>query len=244
MRVAISQSSGKLQDVAANLDTMRRMTAAAAELGAQLVIFPELFLTGYDIGDAAFELAEPVDGESAKRVSTMARENRVAILYGYPEHADGDTFNAALLIDRNGTSLGNYRKAHLWGEFEKRVFHPGSRHCHVDLDGLKIGILICYDVEFPELVRAYAISGVDLVAVPTALMKPYDIVTRALVPTRAFENRVYLAYANRCGSEHEVHYCGQSCIVAPDGRDLARAGELEEMIVADVDPDLRTSFRK
>ena len=105
-----------------------------------------------------------------------------------------------------------------------------------ELDGLKLGILICYDVEFPENVRLLALQGAELVAVPTANMAPYTFVCRSLVPARAYENHLFLAYANRCGHEGELEYLGQSCIVAPDGTDLARAGAGEELILADVDP--------
>ena len=105
-----------------------------------------------------------------------------------------------------------------------------------DLDGVRVGILICYDVEFPEAVRALALAGADLVAVPTALMRPYQVVTRTVVPTRAYENQVYVAYANRCGSEGELTYAGESCVVGPDGADLARAGSGEELLLAEIDP--------
>ena len=92
-----------------------------------------------------------------------------------------------------------------------------------EIDGLKLGILICYDVEFAENVRLLALQGAELVAVPTANMVPYDFVCRALVPVRAYENHVFVAYANRCGREGGLEYVGLSCIVGPDGRDLARA---------------------
>ena len=105
-----------------------------------------------------------------------------------------------------------------------------------ELDGLRLGVLICYDVEFPENVRLLALQGAALVAVPTANMAPYTFVCRALVPARAYENHLFLAYANRCGREGELEYLGQSCIVAPDGTDLARAGPGEEVILADIDP--------
>jgi predicted amidohydrolase len=104
-----------------------------------------------------------------------------------------------------------------------------------ELDGLKIGILICYDVEFPEAVRALALAGAELIAVPTALIRPFDIVARTLVPARAFENQVYVAYAGICVSEAGLEYCGLSCIVGPDGQDLAGAGTGPDLLLADID---------
>lgn len=105
-----------------------------------------------------------------------------------------------------------------------------------ELEGIKIGILICYDVEFPEAVRALALAGAELIAVPTALIRPFDIVARTLVPARAFENQVYVAYAGMCGREGDQGYCGLSCIVGPDGQALARAGTGPALLFADIDP--------
>ena len=235
MKIAAYQGEGVSGDIAKALDLLRAKAAEAARAGAGLAIFPEMFLTGYNIGDAVFKLAEPVDGPSAGRAAAIARDAGVALLYGYPER-DGDTvYNSALLIGRDGAPLANYRKTHLYGSEEKRLFAPGESLMLTELDGLKIGILICYDVEFPEAVRALALAGAELIVVPTALIRPFDIVARTLVPARAFENQVYVAYAGMCGSEAGLGYCGLSCIVGPDGQDLARAGTGPALLLADID---------
>jgi predicted amidohydrolase len=166
------------------------------------------------------------------------------VLYGYPERAGGDVYNAAQLIDHDGRGLANYRKTHLFGEIDRRAFRPGDGgFVQATLDGVRLGILICYDTEFPEAVRAQALAGVEFVAVPTALMRPYETVANTLVPCRAYENQVFVAYVNRCGREGELEYCGLSCVVAPDGTDLARAGEGEELLVADLDIALHRDTR-
>ena len=100
-----------------------------------------------------------------------------------------------------------------------------------------------YDVEFPEVTRAHADAGTDLLLAPTGLMRPFEVVARILVPARAYESQMYLAYANRCGTEGELDYCGLSCVVGPDGADLARAGAGETLLVADVDPDVLAASR-
>ena len=235
MKIAAYQGEGVSGDIAKALDLLRVKAAEAARAGAGLAIFPEMFLTGYNIGDAVFKLAEPVDGPSSQKAAAIAREAGVALLYGYPER-DGDTvYNSALLIGRDGAPLANYRKTHLYGSEEKRLFAPGKSLMLAELDGLKIGILICYDVEFPEAVRALALAGAELIAVPTALIRPFDVVARTIVPARAFENQVYVAYAGMCGSEAGLGYCGLSCIVGPDGQDLARAGSGPDLLFADID---------
>ena len=133
-------------------------------------------------------------------------------------------------------AFADYRKCHLFGELDRAMFRAGSGpSALVDLCGVRIGLLICYDVEFPESVRLLALAGADLVAVPTALMDPFEVVARTVVPARAIENQVFLAYANRCGREGDLRYCGQSCVVGPDGADLARAGRGEELILAELD---------
>jgi 5-aminopentanamidase len=238
MRIAVFQGPEEGGAPARNLERLEQAARRAAVDGVRLLIAPEMFLTGYDIGPAAVaRLAEPVDGPSASAAAEIARRAGVALLYGYPERgADGRVYNAALLLDRDGRRLANHRKTHLFGDLDRDAFAPGQGEPTVaELDGTRLGILICYDVEFPENVRLLALQGVELLAVPTANMVPYAFVCRSLVPVRAYENHLFLAYANRCGREGGLEYLGLSCIVGPDGQDLARAGDGEELIAAELD---------
>ena len=182
MKIAIYQGAGKPARVDENLDIIKGQALAAAAQGADLIIFPELFLSGYNIGQTVQELAEPADGPACRQASQIAREANIAILYGYPEKLDTAVYNSALLIDRTGNTRANYRKTHLFGNYEKRFFQPGDALIMAQLEGLNIGILICYDVEFPEAVRALMYAGADLIAVPTALMKDYCRVAEHVVP--------------------------------------------------------------
>jgi predicted amidohydrolase len=246
MRIAVYQGPPVSGTVAENLERLAARAPEAAACGASLLVCPEMFLTGYAIGaEAARRLAEPADGPSAQRAAAIAREAGVALLYGYPELAEGGgVHNAALLVDRDGRRLMSYRKSHLFGDLDRGMFVPGGEPpAPAELDGLKVGVLICYDVEFPENVRRWALAGADLVAVPTALMAPYDFVARCTVAARAHENQIFLAYANRCGREGELDYLGQSCIIAPDGGELARAGRGEELLTADLDRDRARASR-
>lgn len=236
MKLAVYQGVGAPRCPEDNRETMVRTARESAERGCRLVVFPELFASGYNIGDAVYALAEAADGPTSAALAGAARECGIAILAGYPERDGGRVYNSAMLIGPDGDRIANARKTHLFGAEEKRLFAPGEALTLARLDDLRIGVLICYDVEFPEAVRALALQGADLVAVPTALMQPYDRVARWLVPVRAFENQLFLAYANRCGREGDLEYCGSSCIVAPDGSDLARARLAEELLVVDIDP--------
>lgn len=235
MRIAIYQCEGIPAAKEENLAILREAAISAAKQGARLIMFPELFLTGYNIGDRVFDLAESINGPSAQKAAGIAREAGIAVLYGYPEEFKKDIYNSAILIDRRGNKLANFRKTHLYGEHENRVFQPGDALILADLEGLKVGLLICYDIEFPEAARLMALAGAELIAVPTALMEPYCRTARLLVPARALENQLFVAYVNRCGTESDLTYCGLSCVVGPDGEDLVRAGRTEGLFIADID---------
>ncbi len=234
MKLAIYQGAGKPADVDENLAIIQRQALSAGGRGADLIIFPELFLSGYNIGQTVEDLAQQAGGPACQQVSRTAREANIAILYGYPEKLDTGVYNSALLIDRYGDTRANYRKTHLYGDYEKGCFQPGDTLLIAELEGLNIGILICYDVEFPEAVRALVNAGADLIAVPTALMEDYCRVAKHVVPARAYESEIYVAYVNRSGSEGDTIYCGRSCLVGPDGREILRAGKSEALLIADV----------
>jgi len=244
MRLAVYQGPGASGDVPANLATIRRVAARAAAEGARLVVFPELFTTGYNLGARLRELAEPVPGPAFDAIGASAADAGVAILTGFCERDGARLFNSAVLVERDGSLRAVHRKCHLFGATEAELFTPGGALAVVELERLRVGILICYDVEFPEAARALVLAGAELVAVPTTLMAPNDLVARALIPTRATENQVFVAYANRTGSEGDLAYVGQSCIVGPGGEDLARAGRDEErLLLADLDPAAITGAR-
>ncbi|MDN5789201.1 carbon-nitrogen hydrolase family protein [Pseudorhodobacter sp.] len=230
-------------------DGMARLAATvakAAAQGADLLVTPEMFLTGYNIGAPLVEgLAQPADGVWAGQIAGLARDHRVAVAYGYPERgADGTIYNAAQLIDEHGVPVLNYRKTHLYGAVDRTQFAPGTaRSSVVDWRGWKLALSICYDVEFPELIRAAALDGADLILTPTANMVPYDSVATRLVPARAEENGVFMVYANYVGAEGAFSYCGKSCVCSPGGDDLARASQAETLLIADLDHDLINKTR-
>lgn len=245
MRTALLQSSGRPGSVVENLKILDDAAARAAAAGAALLVTSELFLTGYAIGDDLGRLAEPADGDAADAVAETAARHGLAVAYGYPER-DGDTvYNSVQLVSADGTRLANHRKTHLYGCFERDHFTPGERTVvQAELDGLTVGLMICYDVEFPENVRAHALAGTDLLLVPTALLHPFQFVAEAVVPVRAFENQMYIAYVNRVGQEGAFEFVGLSTLAAPDGVARARGGRGEELVVADVDPVVLAASRE
>ncbi|NJP68569.1 carbon-nitrogen hydrolase family protein [Streptomyces spiramenti] len=247
LRIALLQGpSGTPVDNAAGAAALREAIARAAAGGARLLVTPELSLTGYALGDEVRARAETADGPSAAVVAEAAAEYRIAVVHGFPEldPDDGTVHNSVRLTGADGRALATYRKTHLYGDFERGAFTPGEEPVvRAELDGLSVGLLICYDVEFPETVRAHALAGTDLLLVPTALMSPYGFVADALVPTRAWENQLYIAYANRCGGEGDLEFTGLSVLAAPDGTAPARAGAGPELLLATVDPVLLSASR-
>ncbi|MCO4694727.1 carbon-nitrogen family hydrolase [Streptomyces sp. RO-S4] len=237
MRTALLQSSGRPGHVVENLKALDDAAARAAAAGADLLVTSELFLTGYAIGDDLGRLAEPADGDAADAVAEAAARHGLAVAYGYPERSGGTVYNSVQLVAPDGTRLANYRKTHLYGCFERDHFTPGDGPVvQAELDGLTVGLMICYDVEFPENVRAHALAGTDLLLVPTAQLHPFQFVAESVVPVRAFENQMYIAYVNRVGPEGGFEFVGLSTLAGPDGIARARAGRGEELLLADVDP--------
>ena len=215
-------------------EALKRLDATAARAraqGAELLVCPEMSLTGYQIGAVAVaSAAEPADGALAQAVATIAERHRIAIVYGYPEHnAEAKPYNAVQFIGADGERLANHRKTHLFGGIDRAQFSPGPQAPAVFAwNGWHLGLLICYDIEFPEPARSLALQGADAVLVPTANMIDFDEVQRVLLPARALENRVFVAYANACGQEGDTTYGGLSTVCAPMGEVLVQAGRDEQ----------------
>lgn len=237
LRVAIHQHECRAEDNASTrLDRLDRAITEAARRGADLLICPELFLSGYDIGVLVRERAEPFNGPGARRAAGLAAQHGVALVYGYPERDGKRLFNSALCLGKDGELLANHRKRRLPNEFERTYFERGETATSFLLDGWRIAIVICYEVEFPEAVRRAALDSAALIVTPTALVEDWGVVAHRVIPTRAFENCIYVAYANYAGREGNSRYLGASVVAGPRGDDCARATAGEELIVGELDP--------
>lgn len=232
MQISIFQSATHNQTPEQRIE---RLQAIASSTNADLIVCPELFMSGYNAGEDLKRFAEPADGPSANAVKRVARETNTAFVYGYPESFGGEIYNSALCISATGEPVANHRKLLLPPGFEADYFTPAPGLTIFELSGIRMAILICYDSEFPESVRAVGEAGAQVVIVPTALFEQWGVVAERVIPARAFENGVYMIYANHAGTEGDITYLGRSCIVGPTGLDLARAGNDEEIISATVD---------
>jgi len=236
VRVAALQTGGSPADVPANVGELDRAAATARAGGASLLITPELFLTGYDIGDEVRHLARQ---DLLGPCRAVAVAHQVALVVGYPELApDGGLHNSAAFVDPAGDVLAVHRKAHLFGDLDRAYFSAGDAAVPVvDHEGVGVAMMICYDVEFPEYARTAALAGAHLIAVPTAQMAPFEFVAETVVRARAWENQVYVAYANHDGVEGSTTYVGRTSIVGPDGSVLDRLESGTGLVWADVDPE-------
>lgn len=224
--------------LARNLSRLDAAVAAVAG-SADLLITPEMFVCGYGIGaDAALERSDVPAGPIATAVADLCARHRVAVLYGCSERRESQIYNTIRLVDAAGDLLGAHHKTHLFGDLDTMMVAAGTRPGPVlDFGTWRLGLAICYEVEFPEVVRSLAVRGADVVCVPTANMVGYDEVQRILLPARALENQVYLAYANYVGSEGGLDYGGLSELVDPTGRVRVAADRTEQLVEVVVERD-------
>ena len=230
--------AGIFQCNAGGLSPDERVEVLAGRLAGNdldLVVCPELFLSGYNVGEALQVRAEPTDGPHIRRLSDLARMTRTALVFGYAERYGDQLYNSAACLSSAGELIANHRKLLLPPGSEARYFQPGKGLTLFDLGEFRCGIAICFDAEFPETVRALSVAGAHVIFVPTALAQKWDVVAHKVMPARAFENGSWLLYANHAGEENGLSYLGASCIIAPDGRDAARAGSSEILISASLD---------
>ena len=238
MLAAVAQMEPKLGEVGRNLEAIvGRMQEASAQ-GAELVVLPECAVTGYvfESAEEAFAAAQEIPGPTLDVLEQACAELDIHAVCGVLVTEDDELRNRSLLIGPGGL-LASYNKTHLPYLGVDRFVTPGSEPLEpVETPLGRIGLMICYDLRFPEAMRSLALRGADLVAHPTA----WPVAARAnaefITLTRAHENLVYLLTANCVGTTRETEFCGWSQIVAPSGRRLAEADAVNEtLLLAEID---------
>ncbi len=248
IKLALAQISSKRENKTENLRKIEEITKKAKAQAADLVIFPELCLTGYVIRDQIYELAETIPGPSTQTIEDLARRTGMYIIFGMPELSEktkATVFNTAVFVGPEGY-IGKYRKMYLPTHSvfeEKRYFRPGYQTAAFDTPIGKIGLCICYDLFFPEVTRLIRLKGAQLIvsisASPAVRRGYFEVLTAA----RALENTAFLAYVNLVGVEDGLQFWGGSRLVSPTGDLLAKAKyDEEDFVICEVNyNDLRAS---
>jgi predicted amidohydrolase len=241
IRVAACQIDPQLGEVDRNLEHIERVVAEAATAGAKLVVLPEAAVTGYVFEnlDEALTVAQRAVAVAEQRLADAAVKAGVALIVGTLEAEAREVFNTALIFSGDGRRF-RYRKMHLPYLGVDRFATPGPDAPEVyELAGMRVGVLICYDLRFPEAARICALEGADLVALPTNWPVGVQFHPGIFAPARAAENHVYLLACDRVGEERGTRFIGRSILLDYNGKELAVASDTEEAILfGDVDPDL------
>ncbi|MDP9468224.1 MAG: carbon-nitrogen hydrolase family protein [Chloroflexota bacterium] len=240
LRVAACQIDPQLGEVEANLERITRAVAEAAAAGAVLAVLPEAAVTGYaftslDEGRAVARRASVVAGDA---IAGLAETHDLTVICGTLEAQGEEVFNAALMATPDGRRY-TYRKMHLPFLGIDRFATPGpDGPSVVEVGGLRIGVLICYDLRFPEAARMCALDGADLIALPTNWPVGVDFHPGIFAPARAAENHCYLLACDRVGTERGVTFIGRSSLFDYDGHQLAVASDdREELLIGEIDPE-------
>jgi predicted amidohydrolase len=243
-----------------NMKILENAVKEAKKYNVQLLSFPELYLPGYTLDPAsAKKVTEFKDGPSITRARAIAKKNKMALFVPYAEKAkdkDGELkyYDSIAVINEKGELLNSYRKTHLYGQQERDNWSPGNGPYLVyTFFDFPVGVLNCYECEFPELTRILALKGAKLIVGPTAADNyyklpsgqrssvPYPDVSKILFQAHAYANNIFFAYSNRCGYEERGndywHYRGNSIVYGPHGDLIVGAShEQDTLLIADCIP--------
>jgi len=235
MKVAALQMDIAWHDRPANHVKARELAAQAKKRGADMVVLPEMFSTGFSMDTSI--TPEPLNGSTPTLLRSLARDLEMAVVGGFVlERKKAGPQNVSLAVDSYGNDLALYAKIHqipILGE--DAHYEPGHRPVPFDLQGFRAACLVCYDLRFPELFRAL-VDECDLILIiaswPTVRQAHWDILLQA----RAVENQCFVLGVNRVGEGGGNAFTGGSAIIDPAGKVLARGGDKEDLVIADIDP--------
>jgi len=242
MKIELAQVSGIEGDVNTNLaKTLQSIEQARDD--TDIIVFPETHLTGFAEEGAAADRAISLKDAAFGTLHQAAIRKNLAVAIGFLERIDEKRcFNASVLITPEDGLQLHYRKTHLWTD-ERKLVTPGDCLTCVEWRGLYIGLLICYDLEFPETARALADLGADLIVITNGNMDPYGPVHHNLAQARAIENQCFVAMTNRAGTGAGYTFAGGSAVFAPSGECLAQLEREEGTVQAALDFSLRQKAR-
>ena len=237
MKIACVQMDMAFAAPEENFSKARELVRRAAASGADVIVLPETWNVGFFPKKNLPALADDHGARVKAELGALAKELSVNLVAGSVANRRGDkVYNTAFVFDREGKCIAEYDKTHLFSPMgENGHFTAGDHRCRFMLDGVSCGLITCYDIRFPELSRAMALEGLDVLFCvaqwPDIRMEHLKVLTRA----RAIENQMFLACCNSCGKAEETRFGGGSAIIDPWGAVLAQAGDGEEIIAAECD---------
>ncbi len=234
--VALAQIDIQFGDPAPNLRVVEEMAADAARHGADVLVLPELWTTGYDLSHAAV-FADPPGRGIFAHIAEVSRRHRIAIVGSCLVERDRNRItNTATYVDANGDIAAAYDKTHLFRLMhEHKYLSPGDRLTTFETSWGVAGLAICYDLRFPELFRTYALAGASAVFVPAEWPASRCEHWRTLLRARAIENQMFVIACNRVGRDPDNLYCGHSCVIDPLGVTLVEGDQLPGLLIARLD---------
>lgn len=245
MKVACLQMDMLLAKPEENFSHAAELVKRAMENKPDVLVLPETWNTGFFPRENLQALCDR-DGSRVKQVfGALAERYQVNIVAGSVSNVrGGKVYNTAMVFDRTGACIASYDKTHLFTPMgEDNYYTPGDRLCTFTLDGVKCGLIICYDVRFPELTRSLTVPGLDMLFVVSQWPKVRTFHLRSLTTARAIENQMFLVCCNSCGTAGQTVYGGNSAIIDPWGETVALAGETEEILTADCDLQILANIR-
>lgn len=245
MKVACLQMDMLLGKPEENFSHAAELVKRAMKDKPDVLVLPETWNTGFFPRENLQALCDR-DGSRVRQVfGALAERYQVNIVAGSVSNVRGSkVYNTAMVFDRTGACIASYDKTHLFTPMgEDNYYTPGDRLCTFVLDGVKCGLIICYDVRFPELTRSLTVPGLDILFVVSQWPKVRTFHLRSLTTARAIENQMFLVCCNSCGTAGQTVYGGNSAIIDPWGETVALAGETEEILTADCDLQILTNIR-
>jgi omega-amidase len=242
--ISLAQMNIALGDERKNVGLMEKWAAEAARRGSHMVVFPELWSTGYAL-EQSKELASTLNSGTFATLSSAATSGKISIVGSILEKRGLEVSNSAAFFAPNGRMLGIYRKIHLFRLMhEDEWLQAGASPLAIDLPWGNTGLAICYDLRFPELFRKYAVGGAKMIIIPAEW--PIERVEhwRALLVARAIENQCFIVATNAAGQTGDTVFGGHSMIVDPWGKIVVEGGESPMLLTAEIEMDVVDEIRK
>lgn len=242
IKVALGQIDLALGDKKMNLEKASKFAAMASSKGVDIICYPEYLTTGY-ASEKIDKLAESVPGPSTEKLQSISKENNICIVASLIEVFERQNYNTCIFIDQEGKLIGKHRKVHLFYT-EPKYFQRGNEYKTFDTKFGKVGLMICYDTIFPEVARALALEGAEIIFIPANWPEPFVSQWLLATSARALDNQVWVVAANRIGTDGTFTYFGKSRVVDPYGNSVVEcSSNNEEMSIAKIEPKKSEEFK-